>query len=582
MSTVIPQVVRVERVDDIPVLWACLQRLGMAERLDRQFPTHHLWTGQLSFGEVVSVWLVFLLSQGDHRLSRLQPWAELHLLTLQALLGKTVRALDFHDDRLADLLSALPRAETWLPFENDLNQHTVRVYELNTSRFRLDSTTANSYAGVVSEHGLLQFGHSKDRDDLPQLKVAISALDPLGMPVSTLVVPGNSTDDPLYLPLIQQTQQAFGKGGKTYVSDCKAAALATRAYLASTGDFYLCPLPEKQVSKEQRRELIGRVRQGKQAVQSVYRPKEGPEDEEELVAEGFAVEKALRAEVAGKTVCWTERRFVVRSVAFALGQQKQLERRLRQAREELEQLGVRKQGKQVLSAEEIGQAVTPILQEQRVEGLLAAEVQTTRRERTVRRYKDRPEQVVVEEEHRVVVSQQEEALAEAKAELGWQVYGVNDLGLSLEAVVWAYRGQYQIEKGWSRLKGQPLSLTPMYLADEGRMLGLVLLLSLALRVLTLLQWEVRRKLHQSGETLRDVYPGQPGRKTSSPSAELLLEAFKGISLIVVEFAGRCSTLLTPLTALQNKLLVLWEFPSELYRRLASLRFSQPPPVFSEP
>src|SRR5262249_23739950 len=160
------------------------------------------------------------------------------------------------------------------------------------------------------------------------------------------------------------------------------------------------------------------------------------------------------------------------------------------------------------------------LQKHRVEGLLTAVVQTTRQQRTRRRYGDRPEQVVVEEEHRVGVTHQEEALAQAKAEVGWQGYGGNDLGLSLAEVVWAYGGQYQIEKGWSRLKGQPLSLTPMYLADEGRMLGLVLLLSLALRVLTLLQWEVRRKLHQSGEPLRGLYPGQAGRKTSSPSAEL--------------------------------------------------------------
>jgi transposase len=179
----------------------------------------------------------------------------------------------------------------------------------------------------------------------------------------------------------------------------------------------------------------------------------------------------------------------------------------------------------VLSAEEMQQAATAILEKHRVQGFLSVVVKTTQQERTVRRYRDRPEQVLVEQEHRVTVSRQEKTLAEAKTELGWQVYGVNDLGLSLEGVVWAYRGQYQIEKGWSRLKGQPLSLTPMYLADEERMLGLVLLLSLALRVLTLLQWTVRRKLHQRSEPLRGLYPGQPGRQTSSPSAELLLEAF---------------------------------------------------------
>ena len=582
MSTPTPQLVRVERVDDLPALWACLRRMGVAELLDRRYPTHHLWLGELSFGEVVCVWLCFLLSRGDHRLSQLQPWAEQNLLTLQALLGKAVRPLDFQDDRLADVLSALAQAETWLPFEDDLNQRSLRVYDLNAARFRLDSTTANSHAEVASEEGLLQFGHSKDDADLPQLKVAAAVLDPLGMPVATLVVPGNSADDPLYVPLARQVQQAFGVGGKTYIGDCKMAALATRAYLAGSGDYYLCPLSEKQFPREQRLEQVRRVRQGRQAVQPVYRPKDGPEDEDELVAEGFALEAALEADVAGKAVCWQERRWVVRSLAFAEGQAKQLERRLAQAQEDMKRLGERKQGKPVLSAAEMGQAAAAIVEKQRVEGLLSTEVRTARRERTLRRYRGRPERVVVEEEHRVEVVRQEGAIAEAKGELGWQVYAVNDLGLSLAAVVWGYRGQYQVEKGWSRLKGRPLSLTPMYLTDERRMEGLVLLLSLALRVLTLLQWTVRRKLQQSGEPLRGLYPGQAGRKTSSPSAELLLAAFKGISLSVVAVAGHLTVLLTPLTALQQKLLALWDFPADLFQRLTTFRFSQPPLVLSEP
>lgn len=581
MSSEKVEVVRVERVDDLPVLWACLQRLGVAKHLDEHYPTHHLWAGELTFGEVVCVWLVFVLSQGDHRLCRLQPWAQEHLLTLEGLLGKTVRPLDFHDDRLADILSALPQAETWLAFENDLNQHTVRVYDLSTSRFRLDASTANTHAEVVSEEGLIQFGFSKDDPDRPQLKVALAVLDPLGMPVSTLVVPGNCPDDPLYLPLIQQTQQAFGKGGKTWISDVKGAALATRAYLVSTHDFYLGPLSEKHVSKEQRRLWAHQVYRGQQAVQPVYRPKDHPDDPDELVAEGFAVEVALEAEVAGQAIHWTERRWVVRSLAYAQGQRQQLQRRLQRAEEELTQLGTRKQGKAVLSAEEMEQAATAIVVKHRLEELLVVAVQTERQERTLRRYRDRPEQVVVEERYRLEVQWQEEALGLAEAELGWQVYGVNDLELSLAGVVWAYRGQNQIEKGFARLKGRPLSLVPMYLSDESRLLGLVLLLSLALRVLTVLQWQVRRQLHASGEPLRGLYPGQPGRKTSRPSAELLLEAFKGISLSVLDIAGQRFSLLTPLNSLQQRLLDLWEFPDDLYRRLISLHCSEPPPVLSE-
>src|SRR5947209_17840688 len=121
MNTKTIRVVGVERVDDIPVLLAKLKELRVAELLDRHYPAHHLWAGDLTPGEVVCVWLSFLLSEGDHRLSKLQPWADRNLLTLRACLDKPVRSLDFHDDRLADLLDALPEAESWRAFETDLN-----------------------------------------------------------------------------------------------------------------------------------------------------------------------------------------------------------------------------------------------------------------------------------------------------------------------------------------------------------------------------------------------------------------------------------------------------------------------------
>ncbi len=237
MKTELPQVHRVERVDDIPVLLATLQRLNVAEILDRHFPSGHRWKGELTFGEVACVWIAFLTSQGDHRLCQLQPWAQDNRHTLQATLGKTVRPLDFQDDRLADRLDRLALDDSWQDCEVDLNQHTLRVYNLKPNLFRVDTTTANSYVEVLSDLGLFQFGHSKDRDDQPQIKVALATLDPLGMPVTTFVVPGNCADDPLVVPEIQKVQRAFGCGGKTFVGDCKAASLGTRAYLASTQDY---------------------------------------------------------------------------------------------------------------------------------------------------------------------------------------------------------------------------------------------------------------------------------------------------------------------------------------------------------
>jgi transposase len=576
MNSESAQVHRVERVDDIPVLLATLQRLNVAEILDRHFPSGHRWKGDLTFGDVACVWIAFITSQGDHRLCQLQPWAQDNLHTLQACLGKTVRPLDFQDDRLADMLDHLALDDSWQDCELDLNRHTVRVYHLSPNLFRIDTTTANSYVEVLSELGLFQFGHSKDRDDQPQIKIALATLDPLGMPVTTFVVPGNCADDPLYVPEIQKVQQAFGCGGKTFVGDCKAASLGTRAYLASTKDYYLCPLPETQVPAEQRRALLQPVWQGRQALRQVYRPAaEGPT--EELVAEGFFLDVPLRAEANGQQITWTERRWLVRSLAFAAGQHKQLARRLQTAQEQLAQLNGRKQGKKRLTAAELAAAAAAILKKQRVQDLLSCQVRTSTHKRTVRRYRERPAHVAREQEHRLDVSRCDEAIEQAKREMGWRVYATNELRLNLAGVVWGYRGQNRLEDNWSRLKGQPLGLTPMYLQQESRILGLVLLLSLALRLLTLLEWTLRKKLHENEETLKGLYPGQPGRQAKRPSAELLLKAFKGISLAIVEAAGEWAAHIPPLTTLQEKLLDLWELPPDLYLRL-TLHFPEPPPI----
>src|SRR5947209_15125107 len=145
MTSASPQVHQVERVDDIPVLLATLQRLNVAEILDRHFPSGHRWKGALTFGDGACVGLAFLTSQGDHRLCQLQPWAQDNLHTLQATLGKTVRPLDFQDDRLADLLDHLAGDDASQECEMDLNQHTVRVYHLSPNPLRVDTTTAHSY-----------------------------------------------------------------------------------------------------------------------------------------------------------------------------------------------------------------------------------------------------------------------------------------------------------------------------------------------------------------------------------------------------------------------------------------------------
>ena len=580
MNTAEPRFVCVEAVADLPVLWATFQRLDLPATLDRHFPAPLHWKGPLTPGEVLAVWLLFLVSQGDHCLNHVQPWVAQHQGTLSALLGKRVLPTDAHDDRLADWLTRLGAGAAFSALERDLSQQTVRVYQLPTDLVRIDTTTANSYATVLSEQGLLQFGHSKDDPDRPQLKIAAAILDPLGLPLATAVVPGNAADDPLYIPAIQAVQQSLGVGGRTYVGDCKMAALATRAFVAAGGDFYLCPLAEAQLSRAERRELLRPVWGGAQALAQVWRPglKEQPD---ELVAEGFAVDLPLTAGVGEEEVRWTERRWLVRSQAYAQSQEAALERRLATATAALAELPTRKQGKKPLFHAELVRTAAAIVTREGVTGLLSFTVRTLLAARQKRGYGGCPARQETDVSFVLEVQRDDAVIGEKKREMGWQVYGTNGVAMSLPQVVWAYRGQYRIEDDWSRLKGRPLGLTPLYLQDEGRIQGLVHLLSLALRALTLVEWVVRERLREDGSKLQGIYAGQPGRKTARPSAELLLGAMKTISVSVVEVNGQTHALLSPLTEVQKRLLELWGLPPGLYEKVAR-GFPKPPSNTSEP
>ena len=114
-----------------------------------------------------------------------------------------------------------------------------------------------------------------------------------------------------------------------------------------------------------------------------------------------------------------------------------------------------------------------------------------------------------------------------------------------------------------------MSLTPLFLRDEQRVVALICLLSIALRVLVLMQFIVRRNLQQAGVTLKGIYPGQPGRQTAQPTTEMMLGALRGVTLSRIKSDGKLIYHLTPLNAVQKRILSLMEVPLESYDGLVT-------------
>ncbi len=486
-----------ERVDDVPVLVRLQEQMGIPAVLDEVIPVHGNRRG-LSPGWLACLWLSFILSEGDHRMVRVERWAADRIETLARLSPQPVTIKDFTDDRLADLLGVLGEDDLWERIEQRLGERLIRVYSLPLETVRVDSTTAAVYHDREGST-LFRQGHSKDRrPDLAQFKVMLAALDPSGLPLATLVVPGNTSDDPLYEPAIAQARQVVGQGGRLYVGDSKMAALRTRAFLEEGGDFYLVPLALAQASAAWRRQLLEPVWAKEQPLERIERLVEGEEKPklQALAYETTRLQQLRRPD--GETFTWLERVLVIFSLSLVRQQRRGLEQRLRRAEEKLRALTPPpgRGRRPYREREPLEQRVQAILKKYQVEGLLEVTYHREVRRRHVRGYGGRPARIEEDVRYRVEVHRNAEAIRAARRQMGWRLYATNAPAerLPLAEAVRIYRGSALIERNFRRLKGRPLGVCPLYVRREDHARGMVRLLSLALRVLTLVEHTVREKI----------------------------------------------------------------------------------------
>jgi transposase len=567
-------VIITERIDDVALLIGQMVKMGFVEILDRQIPRHHQQRG-LSWGWTAVIWLAYILTEGDHRKVSVEAYIKGMHHTLSHLSGQVIEALDFSDDRLGHLLKHLSKPQAWHGIERDLNERSIEVHALSQAVIRCDATTVSGDHDVTEE-GLLQFGHSKDDPSRPQIKVMTGSLDPLGMPLATDVLSGERADDGLYIPLIERIAAGLNTLGLLFVGDCKMSALATRAYVAGCQHFYLSPLPLTGTTAEAMEawitEGVRRVRDGE--LEQMFRTNH--RGDKVLAAEGYELERTCCREIGAKA--WSERVLVVRSPAHAERQEVGLEKRLAHAETKLAALTpARGRGKRQITTEvTLRAAIDHVLKEQRVEGLLhiAWEPQIERHTHYVGRGRGsatRAQRVREKIRYQITrIDRQAGPIATLKARFGWKAFVTNATQerLSLADAVLCYRNEYRIERIFNRLKSR-VHIAPLFVTRDDQIEGLTYLLTLGVRVLTVIEFVLRRSLQNDQAKLAGLHLENRTKMTDTPTAERLLNAFSDVSLTIIKTATGEDILrrLTPLSTLQQEILRRLGLGASLYRQL---------------
>jgi len=567
-----------ERIDDFPLLLSVMQRLGLPGILDHHLGRHGLQRG-LSWGWIATIWLAHILTQGDHRKQPVQAWVRQAHETIAKISGQQVSEMDFTDDRLTLLLRRLSKPETWQAVEREIGQSILRVYQLSPKTVRLDPTTISGYHEGGDE-SLFQYGYSKDDPTLKQVKLMVAALDPLGLPLVSQVVAGDVADDNLYVPAVDQVLQIITGIELLFVGDSKMSALAIREHIQRLHQHYLCPLAQTGETAKEMGKWVEAANNGERTLTPIWVERE--DGQRSLLAEGYSFERTVQAKVTldGKEQVneWSEQVFVVRSENYRKSLLEGLEGRLQRATAKLLSLTpAPARGKRQFRDEgELASAANAILKAHRVEDFLSYtfERQENHQRKFIGRGRgtaERPTQEIITVRYQITAAiRQEEALAAHQETLGWRAYVSNSPSeqLTLEQAVLTYRDEWIIEHGFHRLKGVPLSLNPLFVKNDDQVAGLTNLLSIAVRMLTLIEFVVRQKLAQNQEKLVGLIANNPKKGIDNPTTERLLKVFDQINLTIIHLPNGIVRHITPLSELQTRILELLGLPPTIYTHLA--------------
>jgi transposase len=562
-----------EAVDDVPVIVEWLLKMHVDKLIDKILPAPHgNWQG-LTYGQVVVIWLVFILSQADHRMCPVEKWVGERVTVLRRCTNWEVAPNDLTDDRLEIVLDVIGDEQTrhWERLDEELGKHVIQAYRLPTKVGRIDTTTFSVYHGEEDPSGekyqLLKFGKSKDRrPDLRQYVQALGTLDPAGTPLVSATLRGSQNDAPIYLPLWRRMVATIGHSDFLLVGDSKLSSLGNRVQLHLEKGYYLTPLAMTGQWPDILRQWVLKP---PFEVQDIYLP---DLDQEDPAYRGFAMELGTLTQhpQTGKAMGWMEQIFVVCSTRTARRQIHGLHARLRRAEKALDKL-IKRPGS---DAKELRQRAEAILSKNKVQDYLQVTVRehVTGEERLKgagRPGPNRPKQIVETHTLRLTAVRQMDAIKQAEKLAGWRLYVTNVApeAMALEQSINYYRDEWQPERGFHRWKRGGLPALPIYLKYESRIRGLMALLSVGLRVLTLVEFVVRRELGQHQTKIAGLYEGSPKRATDRPTTERLFRAFKGIVLYSSRTNGQVSYQLSSLSDLQEQILDLMLLPVDLFTRL---------------
>lgn len=529
--------IQCEDISDLALIGHLLSETNLVERIDQHFPRHHLWQGA-SPGQLLKCLMLYMLSEGDHRMSHVETWASGLEYSLGQILGiPDFKSSEVSDDRLGNLLDLLSKDKYWQPFAVDSNECLLRVYDLDISKgpsenslpvARMDTTSVRSNCLA---QGLFQQGYNAYHSDLPQLKCCLLSVDLANFPLTMQVVSGEQADDGLYLPLWKAAQQVgLPSRGMLLVGDTKLCNEENLSEIAGNGNYYLTPLAEKHLNKSALLETVKWIYAEQEAPLTITRlaAQHQPGNEKEIALVRELPTKVVQSVLSNGTSHQHTQRWIAscslsrRRKALAV-----LHDNMEKAEKAVKERFVVKRGRKTIKDEaEALRTVQNILAQYKVEELFDVVITPPTQDEKSCKGQLSPKDAVIE-------------LHELAC--GWRVLVTNapQERLSPQQAILCYWDEFLVEQQFHLLLSKCSALMPVYLKKQQRILALCRICFLASQYSNLFQHRIRENLaKEEKQYLTNIVPGNPGMKVYKPTTKALFQTFKQIKITIISLPGQ--------------------------------------------
>ena len=534
-----------EVIGSLPLLVAYLDRLKLAETIDKSIP----WEGGVPLGTLVEV-LILNRLLNPCAMFRIDEWAQKSGVAAYYDLDPN----DLNDDLLGRGLERLAKhgslAQTALVLQ------AVREFDLNVSQIHYDLTSVEFYGAyerpaaaaapsqapatpdTVKNNPAPQptYGRSKSgRKHVKQIQAGINVTGDGAVPVVHAAFDGNTAESTTHPDNIRRLKAILPTSELLYIADTKFDTEENFWAIVEAKGKFLCG-GAFNVG------LQGRFLKNIKELEPVkYWPKSqekmAPEQRDEYKA--FELTDHLERTVDGKKQKHDYRLIFVWSEGKERQEIETRERHVGKMRAEFEKIE-RNLNHYTLKEEK------KIIQ--RLEKAKSMYAEGSLLEYTLGGEKGN---------YTLTWGMNTKALAEWQKLEGVFVLKTNESRSKLPTgdVLAKYREQINVEKRIGNLKG-PLAVAPMFLEKPERIAGLLTVLVWALMVMSLMERAVRRKL--KGKPMFGLYP--ENRPSPAPTGPAILRCFETLCIVIVKHKHTQSRHLAELSATQLKLVKLLGIP----------------------